>query len=60
MIFDLAVHHQDNEMIEATYKWQDKRILAFVIHIDCINDDTIIGELRNHGESIIEMKSIQE
>ena len=64
MQYDLEPHKDDKDMIIATYTWTPKAAstkitrLAFMIHIDDIEDDEILAELREHGESRIDIKSI--
>ena len=49
MIYALVRNPNDPDMIEAYYKWKDKTILAFVVHIDCIEDESIIQVLDSQG-----------
>ena len=43
MKLQLEANTKDSDMIEATYKWTSSRkveqtLLAFVVHIDCLDD----------------------
>lgn len=61
MKFRLEPHKKDKDMIEATYTWvnsgkDETTLLAFVIHIDCLEDVEIREEIKNNGEAFVDMK----
>lgn len=56
MKLQLEPNKKDSDMIEATYKWTDNRkkehtLLAFVVHIDCLDDIAIKNKL-NGGDPV--------
>lgn len=60
MKYLLKKHPQDEAMIEATCTWVDSKkeeytILAFVVHVDCIEDDNIKHELSVEGMAHVEV-----
>jgi len=60
MKYLLTKHKKDGDMIEATYTWinfqkEAKVMLAFVVHIDCIEDEDIKRQLSLDGMCDVEM-----
>ena len=61
MKYKLKRNKEDRAMIEATWKWKGKTLLAFVMHEDCINsDDAIMNVMDQEGEVSVTLSLLEE
>ena len=64
MKYQLKKNERDDSMIEASYTWTNHKketqtILAFVVHVDCLEDEEIQRQLSIHGSAEVEMKLVE-
>ena len=63
MKLQLEANAKDSDMIEATYKWANGRkveqtLLAFVLHVDCLDEFPIKQRLEDGQVVTVEIKVV--